>query len=125
MIAKCFRVNGLRISKIGLSAGMLATCPRSAEFPHETQGNAMHWKCWLIGHRAEKDWFWPFVCVRCGRSDYDDWDSCRDSWHVRKFWAAYRWCHGTGLRIRLYLHKCSICGRRFNQCPDDADHMPF
>jgi hypothetical protein len=86
--------------------------------------------CRLLGHRGGPvddvynfRGYDPFVCERCGACEYDE--DYRDPWHVVRIWRFRWWLDDRRARFRRWLHRCLICGRRFNRCPDDDAHLPF
>ena len=58
-------------------------------------------------------------CRRCGRIvDYGD--MVGDTRHRRFTEAARYWLFRRWIPV-----KCGVCGRRWSECPDDNDHLPF
>lgn len=78
--------------------------------------------CWYFGHEHHPDDSTPIeaiTCIKCGElMSYDD--LVGDTRHLRlidfmRHWFFRKW----------FPAKCTACGRRWRECDETVDHIPF
>lgn len=87
-----------------------------------------YWVCSLLGHKDSdpEAIYDPFVCKRCGDSDYDNhYDDDFDPWHIRLYYRMKWRAKNKRDRFVGWFRRCPDCGRRFGRHDESVDHLPF
>ena len=85
-----------------------------------------YWVCSLLGHKDgdPEAIYDPFVCCRCGASDYYESDFS-EPWHINAYHRLKSKVVGKWERLKGWSLPCSDCGRRFGRHDENVDHLPF